>query len=171
VARRVSRRRKSRRSPVFPALDERDCSNGPSLHDCASNPNKSIATAERTGKPLAVRLGCPGSGTRAADRLRRLPLATTLNVQQKLAVSSVGPSVGGPDLPRQPRTPIGSIPMLLGGNTLERGLSVALIFPSLRTTTRYDWRMITGPLCSTRRTQAFIQNIRSVLGAPLTRTS
>jgi hypothetical protein len=38
VARRVSRRRKSRRSPAFPALDERDCSNGPSLHDCASNP-------------------------------------------------------------------------------------------------------------------------------------
>jgi hypothetical protein len=31
VARRVSRRRKSRRSPAFPALDERDCSNGP-LH-------------------------------------------------------------------------------------------------------------------------------------------
>jgi hypothetical protein len=34
----VNRDGASRRSTAFPALDERDCSNGPSLHNCASNP-------------------------------------------------------------------------------------------------------------------------------------
>ncbi len=93
------------------------------------SPIKSIAMAERTGKLLAVQLGCPGSGTRVAACLRGLPLATILKVQRKLAVSGLGPSVGGPDLPRQPRTAIGSIPMLLGGNALEWGLFVALGLP------------------------------------------
>ena len=90
---------------------------------------KSIATAERTGKLIAVQLGCRGSRTRVAACLRGTPLATILKVQRRLAVSSLGPSVGGPDLPRQPRMAIGSIPMLLGGNTLEWGLFVALGLP------------------------------------------
>jgi site-specific recombinase XerD len=54
VARRVSRRRKSRRSPAFPALDERDCSNGPSLHNCASNPLIAGATSENTRRSYAT---------------------------------------------------------------------------------------------------------------------
>ena len=99
---------------------------------------KSISTAERTGKRLTSELGCTGSGTRVAACLHELPLETILNVQGKLASNGLGPSVGGFDLPRQPRTAIGSIPMLLGGNSLEWGLFVALgLPPSPRTSSAY----------------------------------
>ncbi len=100
------------------------------------SPVKSIASAELTGVSLAVKLGCAGSGKLVATCLRALPLATILKMQGKLGTSGLGPSVGGPDLPKQPRTAIGSIPMLLGGNTLEWGLFVALGLPPAPATSR-----------------------------------
>ena len=89
----------------------------------------SLASAERSGDALANQLGCAGMGTPVAACLRGLPLSAILAVQQKLPQSGLGPTVGGSDLPRQPRQAIGSMPMLLGGNSLEWGLFVALGLP------------------------------------------
>jgi para-nitrobenzyl esterase len=79
--------------------------------------------------PIAAQLGCTGSDAAVAECLRspNLTVQKILAVQAALPRGTFSPSVEGPDVPVQPRTYLGRVPMLLGGNNLEAGY---LILPN-----------------------------------------
>ncbi|NYE24178.1 carboxylesterase/lipase family protein [Pigmentiphaga litoralis] len=76
---------------------------------------------------LPAQLGCTGTPTQVAACLRApaLPIASTRAAGAALPRSVLFPSVGGVDVPVQPRTALGKVPMLIGYNTFETGAGVA----------------------------------------------
>jgi para-nitrobenzyl esterase len=90
-------------------------------------PFGTLASTEVTDASLTAAIGCSGSGTTQVTCLQRATLASILNAQK--AVTAVFPSVGGADIPVQPKTTIGAFPTLMGGNKYEWGLFVALGLP------------------------------------------
>jgi para-nitrobenzyl esterase len=83
-----------------------------------------LQKAETIGSAAAVKLGCTIAAT-IVPCLRRVKLAEILRVQASFPGITFQPSVGGSDIPQQPRTAIGSMPTLLGGNRFEAGYFVA----------------------------------------------
>jgi para-nitrobenzyl esterase len=65
-------------------------------------------------------LGCTGSNTQIVACLRNPSLTTTtiLTVQNNLIPFNIGPTIGA-DITSQPRTQLGKIPLLDGGNEIE----------------------------------------------------
>jgi para-nitrobenzyl esterase len=92
-------------------------------------PNATLASAESTANAISAQLGCSGSGAAVVACLRGVSVKQILTVQAGLSLGGTAPSVGGPDIPQQPKTAIGSYPMLLGGNKYEWGLFIALGLP------------------------------------------
>ena len=92
-----------------------------------------LASVETKHAPIAAQLGCTGSDAQVAACLRspNLTVQQILNVQQALPRGTFAPSVEGSDIPVQPRTYLGRVPLLLGGNNLEAGY---LILPNPPTT-------------------------------------
>lgn len=72
---------------------------------------------------LPTRLGCAGTPAEVAACLRSpgLSLASLMQVQATVPRGVLFPSVGGADVPVQPRTALGQVPMLIGYTTLENG--------------------------------------------------
>jgi len=93
-----------------------------------------VAAMEQKHAPLAAQLGCGASAGDVAACLRspNLTVPKILAVQQALPRGTFGPSVEGADIPVQPRTYLGRVPLLLGGNSLEAGY---LILPNNPPTT------------------------------------
>jgi para-nitrobenzyl esterase len=89
-------------------------------------PLPSLASTEAKHAPLFAQLGCTGSGAQLAACLRSpdLTVQKILAVQQALPRGTFSPSVDGNDIPVQPRTYLGRIRLLLGGNKLEAGYTV-----------------------------------------------
>lgn len=75
---------------------------------------------------LPAQLGCTGTPTQIAACLRSptLPIASTRAIGAALPRSVLFPSVGGLDVPVQPRTALGKVPLLIGYNTFETGAGV-----------------------------------------------
>ena len=71
-------------------------------------------------------LGCSGSNAQIAACLRSSTLAIpqVLGVQAGVPRATLFPTVGGADTPNEPRTALGSVPLLLGGNNLEAGFFI-----------------------------------------------
>jgi len=92
-------------------------------------PNATLASAESSASALSAQLGCSGSGAAVVACLRGLSVKKILGVQATLTLGGTAPNVGGPDIPQQPKSAIGSYPMLLGGNKYEWGLFIALGLP------------------------------------------
>jgi para-nitrobenzyl esterase len=89
-------------------------------------PLPALANVEAKHMPIVAQLGCAGSGAQLAACLRSSDLTTEkiIAVQKALPRGTFGPSVNGNDIPVQPRTYLGRIPLLLGGNRLEAGYTV-----------------------------------------------
>ncbi len=92
---------------------------------CA-NPLRTLPQAEQLGTQIATGLGCTGGAAQVSACLRSPSLTTAAIVQAQSAIAGLpfGPSVGGVDVPGQPRQSLGKLPLLLGGNRLELGLFV-----------------------------------------------
>jgi para-nitrobenzyl esterase len=95
---------------------------------CAA-PLPTLASMEDKHAPIAAQLGCTGSDAQVVACLRSpdLTVQKILAVQQTLPRGTFSPSVEGADVPVQPRTYLGRVPLLLGGNNLEAGY---LILPN-----------------------------------------
>ena len=91
-----------------------------------------LGTVEEKHAPIVAQLGCSGSGAALAACLRSpdLTIQKILAVQATLPRGTFSPSVEGNDIPVQPRTYLGRIPLLLGGNNLEAGYTVMLNPPA-----------------------------------------
>ena len=89
-------------------------------------PLPSLAGVETKHAAVIAQLGCSGTGAQLAACLRSpdLTVERLLAVQKALPRGVFGPSVDGNDIPVQPRTYLGRIPLLLGGNHLEAGYTV-----------------------------------------------
>jgi para-nitrobenzyl esterase len=89
-------------------------------------PLPSLASVEAKHASLIAQLGCSGSGAQLAACLRspELTIQKILAVQQPLPRGTFSPSADGNDIPVQPRTYLGRVPLLLGGNHLEAGYTV-----------------------------------------------
>lgn len=76
---------------------------------------------------IPAQLGCTGTLTDVAACLRSstLSISTARAAGSALPRSTLFPSVGGLDIPVQPRTALGKVPMLIGYNTFENGRGVA----------------------------------------------
>jgi para-nitrobenzyl esterase len=83
---------------------------------------QSLSTAEATGSSLAASLGCTGTSSAVAACLRTQTISQLLTVQNSAPPTGLFPSAGGSDIPVQPRTVLGKVPLLLGGNNLELGI-------------------------------------------------
>ena len=72
---------------------------------------------------LPAQLGCTGSESEIAACLRSptLNISTVLSVQQTAGSAVLFPSVGGADIPTEPRLALGRVPLLLGNVILETG--------------------------------------------------
>lgn len=70
---------------------------------------------------IPAQLGCTGSAAEVAACLRSptLTIPQLLAVQDSTPTAVLFPSVGGADMPVQPRTAIGTMPMLMGFNEFE----------------------------------------------------
>jgi para-nitrobenzyl esterase len=97
-----------------------------------SNPMPALDATEIKHAPIVAQLGCTGSGAQLAACLRSpgLTVKAILAVQQTLPRGTFAPSVGGSDIPVQPRSYLGRVPLLLGGNNLEAGYTVLLAPPA-----------------------------------------
>ncbi len=95
---------------------------------CAA-PLPTLGSVEDKHAPIAAQLGCTGSDAQVVACLRSsdLTVQKLLAVQQTLPRGTFSPSVEGADVPVQPRTYLGRVPLLLGGNNLEAGY---LILPN-----------------------------------------
>ena len=93
---------------------------------------QSVRTAETEDATIPATLGCTGSKVQIATCLRstRLPLTSILASAATLSrnptpgcsnCTPLFPSSGGYDFPNEPRTALGRVPLLLGGNNLEAG--------------------------------------------------
>jgi para-nitrobenzyl esterase len=89
---------------------------------CAA-PLPTLADLETRQASIPAQLGCPGSGAALAACLRSpdLSIQKILAVQRPLSLGVFFPSAEGDDIPAQPRTYLGRVPLLLGGNHLEAG--------------------------------------------------
>ncbi len=87
-----------------------------------------LQQAEQVGNGIVASLGCSGGAAQVSACLRAPTLSVNaiLQAQSKLQGLVLGPSVGGVDIPQQPRQSLGRVPLLIGGNQLEMGLFVAL---------------------------------------------
>lgn len=86
-------------------------------------PLPTLASMEAKHAPIAAQLGCTGSDAQVVACLRSpdLTVQKILAVQATLPRGTLGPSAEGADIPVQPRTYLGRVPLLLGGNNLEAG--------------------------------------------------
>jgi para-nitrobenzyl esterase len=84
-----------------------------------SVPLPTLASVEAAQATIAAQLGCPGTGAPVAACLRspELTVQKILAVQQTLPRGTFSPSVEGSDIPVQPRTYLGRLPLLLGGDS------------------------------------------------------
>ncbi len=91
-----------------------------------------LGSVEAKHAPIVAQLGCNGSGAAVAACLRSpdLTIQKILAVQATLPRGTFSPSVEGNDIPVQPRTYLGRIPLLLGGNHLEAAYTVLLNPPA-----------------------------------------
>ncbi len=91
-----------------------------------SVPLPTVSSTENAHAPLVAQLGCTGSGAAVAACLRsaNLTVQKILALQQTLPRGVFSPSIEGDDIPVQPRTYLGRIPLLMGGNFLEAGYTV-----------------------------------------------
>ena len=91
-----------------------------------SVPLPTLAATESAQANVPAQLGCSGSGAQLAACLRSpdLTLQKILATQQTLGRRLFSPSAEGDDIPVQPRTYLGRVPLLLGGNHLEAGYDV-----------------------------------------------
>ncbi len=97
-----------------------------------SVPLPELSKTEDAQAAIPGLLGCSGSAPQVAACLRspNLTIAKILDVQKTLPRGTFNPSVGGSDLPVQPRDYLGHVPLLLGGNNLEAGYTVLLNPPT-----------------------------------------
>jgi para-nitrobenzyl esterase len=91
-----------------------------------SVPLPTLSSIEGAQAGIPAQLGCTGSGSQLAACLRSpdLTVQKILAVQQTLGRRTFSPSAEGDDIPVQPRTYLGRVPLLLGGNHLEAGYDV-----------------------------------------------
>jgi para-nitrobenzyl esterase len=91
-----------------------------------SVPLPTLSSVEDAQAGIPAQLGCNGSGAQLAACLRSpdLTVQKILAVQQNLSRRAFSPSAEGDDIPAQPRTYLGRVPLLLGGNHLEAGYDV-----------------------------------------------
>jgi para-nitrobenzyl esterase len=95
-------------------------------------PFPSLASVESKHAAVVAQLGCAGSGAQLAACLRSpaLTVEKIIALQKALPRGTFGPSVDGNDIPVQPRTYLGRINLLLGGNHLEAGYTVLVDPPT-----------------------------------------
>ena len=100
---------------------------------CAA-PLPTLSSTEARQATIPVQLGCSSTGAQLAACLRspELTIAKILAVQQAVGRVFV-PSVEGDDIPVQPRTYLGRVPLLLGGNRIEAGYTILLNPPATAT--------------------------------------
>jgi para-nitrobenzyl esterase len=84
-----------------------------------------LANAEATDAGVPATVGCSGTNAAVAACLRSATLATLLSAQSSAPNEAFWPSVGGADIPVQPRTGFTKYPLLLGGNNAELGIAAA----------------------------------------------
>ena len=91
-----------------------------------SVPLPTVSSVEDAHAPIVAQLGCTGPGAAIAACLRspNLTVQKILAVQQTLSRGTFSPSIGGDDIPVQPRDYLARVPLLLGGNFLEAGYTV-----------------------------------------------
>ena len=92
-----------------------------------SAPLPTLQQQETADAGIPAQLGCSGSNTLVVSCLRAVTLQQILTAQS--APGAVSPSVGGTDVPSQPRGSIGKYPLLLGGNTIELGYRALILNP------------------------------------------
>jgi len=91
-----------------------------------SVPLPTLSDSEAQQAQIPALLGCTGSGAQVAACLRSpdLTVQKILAVQQTVSRRAFSISAEGSDVPVQPRTYLGRVPLLLGGNHLEAGYDV-----------------------------------------------
>jgi para-nitrobenzyl esterase len=95
---------------------------GPCALNWEAVPQKLASEAD-----LPAKLGCTGTPAELAACLRspNLSLASLMAVQATVPRAVLFPSVGGAEVPVQPRTALGKFPMLIGWTSLENGFRQA----------------------------------------------
>lgn len=92
---------------------------------CAFN-WQTLQQVETQEAGIPASLGCTGSNAQIAACLRSstLSIPQVLSVQGSVPRATLFPTVGGADTPNEPRTALGKLPLLLGGNNIEAGFFI-----------------------------------------------
>jgi para-nitrobenzyl esterase len=87
---------------------------------------QTLAQNEAAQAAVPAMLGCAGSKAQIAACLRSpsLSLSKVLSIYSSFPGGAFFPTVGGFDVPAQPRTALGKVPLLLGGNNQEAGFAI-----------------------------------------------